>query len=84
MHLFHFGQDYGFSEEQSFQAAPLVGPDTEVSFLAIADLGQAEEDGTVEPFQYQASLMTTKWLTQEAATGVYQLLIHNGDISYAR
>ncbi|CAD7698428.1 unnamed protein product, partial [Ostreobium quekettii] len=74
---------YGFSEESSFLAAPTVGPNTSVNFLAIADLGQAEEDGSTEPWQYRASLNTTRWLTQEVAKKEYQLLVHNGDISYA-
>jgi len=74
---------YGFSEESSFLVAPRVGPNTSVNILAIADLGQSEEDGSVEPFQYTASLNTTKWLTKEIAEKEYQLLVHNGDISYA-
>ena len=37
-------QDLGWSDEHSFQAAPAVGPDTTVRLLAIADMGQAQED----------------------------------------
>ena len=37
-------QDLGWSDEHSFQAAPAVGPDTTVRLLAIADMGQAQQD----------------------------------------
>ena len=76
-------QNYGFSKERTFFAAPPVGYHTSVNLLAIADLGQAEEDQSKEPLQYIASLQTTEWLRQELVDEDYQLLIHNGDISYA-
>jgi hypothetical protein len=41
-------QEWGFSPEASFQAAPPVGPATRVKVLAVADLGQAELDGSME------------------------------------
>ena len=61
---------------------PLAGPDAVVKFLAIADLGQAEVDQSFEQTEMGASLQTTERLAAE--TGHHQLLIHNGDISYAR
>lgn len=75
-------QEFGFSEEHSFITPPVTGPDAAVKFLAIADLGQAEEDGSLAPTEMLASLNTTRRLAME--TGHHQLLIHNGDISYAR
>lgn len=75
-------QAHGFSEEASFVAAPPVGPDAHVSFLAIADMGQAEIDGSNEQSEMLPALNTTMLMTAEAADK--QLLIHNGDISYAR
>ena len=42
-------------------AAPPVGPHTRVSFLALADLGQAEEDGSMEEEEEMGpSLNTTR------------------------
>lgn len=61
---------------------PLPGPDTVVKFLAIADLGQAEVDGSLEQTEMTASQNTTRRMIAESE--YHQLLIHNGDISYAR
>ena len=41
-------QEFGWSEEASFVAPPATGPGASVTLLAIADLGQAEEDGSLE------------------------------------
>ena len=75
-------QAYGFAEESSFLTPPLPGPEASVKFLAIADLGQAEVDGCFEETEMMASVNTTTRLAAE--TEHHQLLIHNGDISYAR
>jgi hypothetical protein len=69
-------QAWGFSRELSFRAAPEEGPDTTVKFLAVADLGQAEADGSMEQNYYTASLNTTRRLNAEGDS--YQLLLHNG------
>eukprot|EP00775_Hariotina_reticulata_P004167 gene4166-4415_t len=76
--------DWGFSEEASFLAAPPVGPATSVKILAVADLGQAELDGSMEQSEMVPSLNTTAGLLQDVIGAGYQLLMHNGDISYAR
>ena len=75
-------QAHGFSQEASFLAAPIVGPHTHVKFLAIADMGQAEVDGSNEESEMIPALNTTRLMIAEADDK--QLLIHNGDISYAR
>ena len=75
-------QAHGFSAEASFSAAPAVGPESHVKFLAIADMGQAEIDGSNEESETIPALNTTRLMITEAADK--QLLIHNGDISYAR
>ena len=75
-------QAHGFSQEASFLAAPAVGPQTHVNFLAIADMGQAEIDGSNEQSEMIPALNTTMLMIAEADDK--QLLIHNGDISYAR
>lgn len=75
-------QEYGFSEEFSFRTPPLTSSGSEVQFLAIADLGSAEIDGSMDHTEMLASLNTTSRLLAE--TEHHQLLIHNGDISYAR
>ncbi|GBF94969.1 inactive purple acid phosphatase-like [Raphidocelis subcapitata] len=82
-YYYRFGDEaLGFSPEFSFRAAPAPGPRSRVRFLAIADLGQAEVDGSLEENFYVQSLNTTRWLAKEAES--HQLLLHNGDISYAR
>lgn len=80
--LFVYLQAHGFSEEASFTAAPEVGPHTHVKFLAIADMGQAEVDGSNEQSEMLPALNTTRLMIAEADDK--QLFIHNGDISYAR
>ena len=61
---------------------PEPGADTSVRFLAIADLGQAEIDNSFEQVEMTASVNTSRGLATELE--YHQLLIHNGDISYAR
>ena len=73
-------QELGWSGEESFTSPPAVGPDSSVSLLAVADVGQAEADGSMEASEMLPSLQTTACLAQEAAAGA-QLLLHNGDIS---
>ena len=41
-------QDLGYSSEHSFVTPPAVGSDTTVKFLAVADLGHAQVDGSEE------------------------------------
>lgn len=79
-------EEWGFSPEASFVAAPPVGPSTTVSLVALADLGQAEDDGSMGgDGEMVPSLNTTGGIMAELQAGAgYQLLVHNGDISYAR
>ncbi|GFR45131.1 hypothetical protein Agub_g6511 [Astrephomene gubernaculifera] len=80
----------GWSEEQWFWAAPEASPHATVRILAVADMGQGELDGSLEGSEMFASLNTTRRMAAEgggAAGGVgapYSLLLHNGDLSYAR
>jgi hypothetical protein len=62
---------------------PPPGPTTPVSFLAIADLGQAEPDGSLINEGFHPSLATAARLAGEVGRGA-GLLVHLGDISYAR
>ncbi|KAK9918496.1 hypothetical protein WJX75_004496 [Coccomyxa subellipsoidea] len=48
---------WGFSREFSFVSAPRVGRDASVRFLAVADLGHAETDGSAEIDHDQAKDM---------------------------
>lgn len=73
-----------WSEESSFVAPPVTSPQTSVRLLAVADLGQVEIDGSMEISQMDASLATTNALAWEISNNGAQLLIHNGDVSYAR
>eukprot|EP01025_Chloroclados_australasicus_P032526 TRINITY_DN32989_c0_g1_i2.p1 TRINITY_DN32989_c0_g1~~TRINITY_DN32989_c0_g1_i2.p1 ORF type:complete len:573 (-),score=57.61 TRINITY_DN32989_c0_g1_i2:445-2163(-) len=73
---------YGFSEEYSFYSPPTPGPDQDVHILLIADVGQAEEDGSNEYREYWPSRNTTYWVSNQPEE--YKLLVHNGDICYAQ
>jgi hypothetical protein len=73
-------QEFGWSPELSFVAPPAPGANQTVRLLAIADLGQAELDGSMEMSEMLPSLATTARLAAEVDAGA-QLLLHNGDIS---
>ena len=55
-----------------------------VRVVAMADVGQVEIDGSMETSQMDASIATTRSLEWEVSHNGAQLLIHTGDISYAR
>lgn len=69
-----------WSGEESFVAPPAAGTAASVTLLAVADLGQAEVDGSMEASEMLPSLATTARLAAEVDAGA-QLLVHNGDIS---
>jgi hypothetical protein len=85
----------GWSEVFRFTAPPRLGAPVRVA--AVADVGQAELDGsnivhgnrasapfaTRSYFSMTASLNTTAALAREVASGSASLVLHNGDISYA-
>jgi acid phosphatase type 7 len=73
-----------YSDEFDFLAAPAVGTAVEVKALLLADMGQAEEDGSFEQSEMRPSLNTSRLMISDAATGEYGLVGHFGDISYAR
>ncbi|KAL4439452.1 hypothetical protein ABPG77_008781 [Micractinium sp. CCAP 211/92] len=84
-YFYQYGdEELGWSEVESFVSPPAPGTASTVRLLAIADLGQAEEDGSMEASEMLASLATTARLAAEVEHGGAQLLVHNGDISYAR
>ena len=66
----------------SFPYDSTIKKPNKLTFLAIADLGQAELDGSLETSQYMASLATINRLTHHEPSA--RLLLHTGDISYAR
>jgi acid phosphatase type 7 len=74
----------GFSKEFSFRAAPPSGPDTVVDIIALADMGQAEPDGSDEQSEMRPSANTTRLMIEDAKKGGFSLVAHFGDISYAR
>jgi len=76
---------YIWSEEASFIAPPAPFSDTKrVKLLAIADLGQSEIDGSNDgPAHVSASVNTHFALRREIENNAPQLLVHNGDVSYA-
>eukprot|EP00193_Tetraselmis_chui_P020184 CAMPEP_0177794908 /NCGR_PEP_ID=MMETSP0491_2-20121128/25918_1 /TAXON_ID=63592 /ORGANISM="Tetraselmis chuii, Strain PLY429" /LENGTH=546 /DNA_ID=CAMNT_0019317639 /DNA_START=179 /DNA_END=1817 /DNA_ORIENTATION=- len=80
----HGDQKLGLSPIRSFVTPPRVGPDSEVRLLHVADMGQAEMDGSNELSMMAPSLNTTALMAADMARAPYRLVIHNGDISYAR
>ncbi|KAG2432271.1 hypothetical protein HXX76_009189 [Chlamydomonas incerta] len=88
--------DGGWSKEFSFVSAPPPGPAGTIRALVVADMGQAEVDGSLEGSQMLPSLNTTTLMHRDAlasrreaeqsggARPPYTLLVHNGDISYSR
>eukprot|EP00887_Chlorella_sp_A99_P000525 scaffold17.g525.t1 len=87
MYHYRYGDEEGgdWSEVASFVAPPGPGPDATVRLFAIADLGQAEEDGSMEASDMLQSRGTVARMAADAAADDrYGLLVHNGDISYAR
>lgn len=84
-----------WSEEYTFMSHPGIGADVSVSFLAVADQGVGEPDGSTAAFEYQAALEVADRMADDVAAGYdlkgakneieeYSLIVHNGDISYAR
>lgn len=81
-------QKHSWSEEASFLTGPAPGPDSAVRLLALADLGQAEIDGSNEPYfaMYPPALNTTRLMLDDLANLAgpeLGLVVHTGDISYA-
>ena len=95
-HTYHYrfgGDTIGLSQVFSFSAAPKEGPESSVAVLLIADMGQAEPDGSMEQSEMSPSLDTTRWMIRDAFGGEppeanpparYGMIAHYGDISYAR
>lgn len=63
-------QDLGWSDEHSFQAAPAVGPDTTVRLLAIADMGQAQEDHSNQVGQHLAAVLLLRGIWRLTLTAL--------------
>jgi len=84
-YFYQYGdEDLGLSRVLSFVTPPVAGPHATVALLHVADMGQAEVDGSNELSMMGPSLNTTARLARELMRGDYRLVIHNGDISYAR
>lgn len=86
---FDDGEEQEWSVEESFLApGDHQNSNTPVTILAIADLGQAEVDGSLEVSEMTSALLTTRALTKHVdelvTTQSQAVLIHNGDISYSR
>ena len=63
-----------WSEEASFRALPAPGPEASVSLLAVADLGQAEVDGSADVVEMRAARNTAALMAAEAHR--HQLLVN--------
>ncbi|KAL4435011.1 hypothetical protein ABPG77_003836 [Micractinium sp. CCAP 211/92] len=78
-----------FSDEYSFRAAPAPGPDQTVHILTLADQGVGEVDGSYAAMEYRpaadvAAHTIADGLSPAPDGRPYSLVLHNGDISYAR
>lgn len=84
LYYYVFGDDEGGpSQEFNFLSAPIIAPSTTFNFFMFGDMGQAYIDGTDEKNTHMpASLNST--LTMVRALSEHQLVVHIGDISYAR
>lgn len=98
------GDGGSWSPEMSFVSHPGVGPDVSVSFLAVADQGVGEPDGSIAAQEYEPAIRVAQRLAEEVERGSpwydddddgtknnnyrepqpYTMILHNGDISYAR
>jgi len=80
-------QAAGLSEIKSFFSAPPLSADTDTHILAYGDLGVALPFVTVEeqmPPALQTQSLVLSRLRQLRARGLPALILHTGDISYAR
>lgn len=76
----------GWSEEQSFIAAPTTGPGRRTVIAAFGDLGQTESDGSFHhswDFQNRGELPSLNTTRTVAADEAIEMVLHIGDISYA-
>ncbi|KAL4458159.1 hypothetical protein ABPG75_013024 [Micractinium tetrahymenae] len=78
-----------FSAEYSFRAAPAPGPDQAVHILTLADQGVGEVDGSYAAMEYSpaadvAAHVIADGLAAAPDSRPYSLVLHNGDIAYAR
>ncbi|KAK9807716.1 hypothetical protein WJX72_007062 [[Myrmecia] bisecta] len=72
---------YGYSAEYSFLSAPVVGPNTAVDIVIMADIGQGQADGSNLSGRWmQPSINTTELIAAETQA---QLVLLNGDLAYA-
>jgi len=82
-YFYRFGSKIdGWSEEYSFVAPSLVGPDVQVDIIAFADSGTGicqDMLGWCEG----ASIATTNLIQKELSQKHYDMALHIGDISYA-
>lgn len=77
-----YGDSFGWSAEQSFVSAPVVGPDSSFNMVAYGDMGKGELDGSQEHWEEIPSLNTTR-LVMDNELATTDLLLHIGDIAYA-
>lgn len=78
-----------FSAEYSFRGAPAPGPDQTVHILTLADQGVGEVDGSFAAMEYRpAADVAARAIVDGLAAAPdgrpYSLVLHNGDIAYAR
>lgn len=78
-----------WSDVFSFRAPPLPGADSTVHILTLADQGVGEVDGSFAAMEYQpaadvAALTVAEGLGGAPGGGHYSLVLHPGDLAYAR
>ena len=83
---YKFGDDkYGWSEFYTFNAPPMPYRNASVKFVAFGDMGNGQEDDSQQVVRgQQPSLQTTFGLKREVILASAGVVLHIGDISYAR
>lgn len=74
----------GFTAEKRLRSAPDAAGDEEVRIIALADLGQAQLDGSNEESEQLPSKTTMRLMERDMAAGDFSLIAHFGDIAYAK
>ncbi|KAK2572788.1 putative inactive purple acid phosphatase 2 [Acropora cervicornis] len=74
-YYYTYGSETSMSSLHNFVAAPVVGSAEPFTALVYGDMGLSPKPGAYE---------TADYATREAETGSAALVIHDGDISYAR
>ena len=85
-YYYQYGIGGNYSAVHSFVSAPVVDPDYSFSFVVYADMGITGGSSQPDPSAKDSATATALATKREVerATGNAELVIHAGDVSYAR